>query len=79
MAGARALAYADVMVTHRERIMSDTSTRRLLSGCAAVLAFGTWYSFSAPHPHDWNALDRAACDTQLPLERIAVDEAQTVR
>jgi hypothetical protein len=67
------------MVTHRERIMSDTSTRRLLSGCAAVLAFGTWYSFNAPHSHDWNALDRAVCDTQLPLERIAVDEAQSVR
>ncbi|WP_144063540.1 hypothetical protein [Caballeronia insecticola] len=53
--------------------MSDTSTRRLLSGCAAVLAFGTWYSLNVPH--DWSALDRAGYDTQLPLERIALDEA----
>ncbi|MDR5795624.1 hypothetical protein QCE49_19805 [Caballeronia sp. LZ008] len=60
------------MVTHRERIMGDTSTRRLLSACAAVLAFGTWYSLSAPH--DWSALDRAGYDTQLPLERIALSE-----
>ncbi|SAK52818.1 hypothetical protein AWB76_01768 [Caballeronia temeraria] len=52
--------------------MSDTSTRRLLSGCAAVLAFGTWYSFSAPH--DWSALDRAGYDTELPLERIALKD-----
>jgi hypothetical protein len=54
------------MVTHRERIMGDTSTRRLLSACAAVLAFGTWYSLST--------LDRAGYDTQLPLERIALSE-----
>jgi hypothetical protein len=60
------------MVTHRERIMIDSSTRRLLSGCAAVLAFGTWYSVNAPH--DWQALDRAGYDTELPLERVAVDE-----
>jgi hypothetical protein len=60
------------MVTHSERIMSETSTRRLLSGCAAVLALGTWYSLSAPH--DWNALDRAGYDTELPLERIALKE-----
>ncbi|SAL45833.1 hypothetical protein AWB71_02466 [Caballeronia peredens] len=54
--------------------MSDTSTRRLLSGCAAVLAFGTWYSLNAPH--DWSALDRAGYDTELPLERIALDDAR---
>ena len=60
------------MVTHWERIMADTSTRRLLSGCAAVLAFGTWYSLNAPH--DWSARPRAGCDTELPLERIALDE-----
>lgn len=64
------------MVTQRERIMSDTSTRRLLSGCAAVLAFGAWYSFSAPH--DWSALDRAGHDTELPLERAAAMEAAVV-
>ena len=85
MAGACVLLYADVMVTHRERIMIESSTRRLLSGCAAVLAFGAWYScdafdaFDAPHARDWHALDQAVCDTQLPLERIAVDEAQPVR
>lgn len=77
MAGALALPYADVMVTHRERIMNESSTRRLLSGCAAVLAFATWYSFSVPH--DWSALDRAGHDTELPLERMAVDEAQSAR
>ncbi|WP_321797353.1 hypothetical protein [Caballeronia sp. J97] len=52
--------------------MNDSSTRRLLSGCAAVLAFGTWYSFSAPH--DWSALHRVSRDTELPLERIALEE-----
>ncbi|WP_250516442.1 hypothetical protein [Caballeronia sp. INDeC2] len=52
--------------------MSDTSTRVLLSGCAAVLTFGTWYSMNAPH--DWSALHRAGYDTELPLERIALDE-----
>ncbi|SAK44338.1 hypothetical protein [Caballeronia ptereochthonis] len=52
--------------------MSDASTRRLLSGCAAVLAFGAWYSVNAPH--DWSALDRAGYDTELPLERIALGE-----
>jgi hypothetical protein len=67
------------MVTQWERIMSESSTRRLLSGCAAVLAFGAWYSVSAPHAHDWKALDQAVCDTQLPLERVAVNEAQPVR
>lgn len=67
------------MVTHWERIMGDTSTRVLLSGCAAVLALGTWYSVSAPH--DWSALHRAGYDTELPLERIALDEeaASSVR
>ena len=62
--------------------MGDTSTRVLLSGCAAVLAFGAWYSFDAfdaPHARDWHALDQAVCDTQLPLERIAVDEARPAR
>ena len=52
--------------------MIDSSTRRLLSGCAAVLAFGTWYAFNAPH--DWQALDHAGYDTELPLERLAVGE-----
>ncbi|SPB15647.1 hypothetical protein NOV72_02867 [Caballeronia novacaledonica] len=52
--------------------MGDTSTRMLLSGCAAVLAFGAWYSMNAPH--DWRALHRAGYDTELPLERIALAE-----
>jgi hypothetical protein len=65
--------------------MIESSTRRLLSGCAAVLALGAWYSFDAfdafdaPHARDWHALDRAVCDTQLPLERMAVNEAQPDR
>lgn len=52
--------------------MIHSSTRRLLLGCAAVLAFGTWCSVNAPH--DWKALDHAGYDTELPLERLALKE-----
>ncbi|SAK84423.1 hypothetical protein AWB79_05770 [Caballeronia hypogeia] len=53
--------------------MSDTSTRSLLSGCAALLILGAFYVINAPH--DWRALDHAEFVTELPLERVALNEA----